>query len=105
MPPQIAPYHLRLDWLMWFLPFSVAVTKRGIQTPGFEMWFVRFVQRLLEGDRPTLKLLRTDPFGGARPTFIRATFHLYRYTNRRERKETSAWWTRRLVDIYLPPIS
>src|SRR5438309_729318 len=21
MPPQVAPYHLRLDWLVWFLPF------------------------------------------------------------------------------------
>src|SRR5262249_42384222 len=21
-PPQVAPYHLRLDWLMWFLPLS-----------------------------------------------------------------------------------
>ena len=21
-PPQVAPYHLRLDWAMWFLPLS-----------------------------------------------------------------------------------
>jgi len=29
-PLQVAPYHLRLDWLMWFLPFRAAVTeKRG----------------------------------------------------------------------------
>jgi hypothetical protein len=105
IPPQIAPYHLRLDWLMWFLPFSVAVTKHGIQVPGYEIWFVRFVQRLLEGDRPTLKLLKQDPFKGARPTFIRATFYLYRYANRREKKETGAWWIRRLVDVYLPPVS
>ena len=105
MPPQIAPYHLRLDWLMWFLPFSVAVTKRGIQVPGYEMWFVRFVQRLLEGDQPTRKLLKRDPFNGVRPTFIRATFYLYRYANRREKKETGAWWIRRLVDVYLPPVS
>jgi len=105
MPPQVAPYHLRLDWLMWFLPFSVTVTKRGIQVPGYEMWFVRFVQRLLEGDRPTLKLLRHDPFNGARPTFIRASFYLYRYANRREKKETSAWWIRHMVDVYLPPVS
>ena len=24
-PPQVAPYHLRLDWLMWFLPFSATI--------------------------------------------------------------------------------
>src|SRR5262249_51408587 len=22
-PPQVAPYHLRLDWLLWVLPFSL----------------------------------------------------------------------------------
>jgi hypothetical protein len=104
-PPQIAPYHLRLDWLMWFLPFSVAVTKRGIQAPGYEMWFVRFVQRLLEGDHPTLKLLKHDPFKGARPTFVRATFYFYHYASRREKKETGARWIRRMVDVYLPPVS
>ena len=35
-PPQIAPYHLRLDWLMWFLPFSVAVTPDRIQAIAFQ---------------------------------------------------------------------
>ncbi|HET9840035.1 MAG TPA: lipase maturation factor family protein, partial [Candidatus Angelobacter sp.] len=29
-PPQFAPYHLRLDWLMWFLPFAVGVSESGI---------------------------------------------------------------------------
>ena len=23
-PPQVAPYHLRLDWLLWFVPLSPA---------------------------------------------------------------------------------
>ena len=25
LPPQVAPYHLRLDWLMWFIPISPAL--------------------------------------------------------------------------------
>src|SRR5262245_35311578 len=37
--PQVAPYHLRLDWLVWFLPFRVTVTNRGIQFSGYEKWF------------------------------------------------------------------
>ena len=104
-PPQVAPYHLRLDWLMWFLPFSVAVTSRGIQMSGYDVWFLRLIQRLLEGDEATLKLLRHNPFKNGSPRFIRALFYLYRYTNWREKRETGAWWTRRLIDVYLPPVS
>jgi hypothetical protein len=105
MPPQIAPYHLRLDWLMWFLPFSVRVTNRGILLSGYELWFIRFVQKLLENDRATLKLLRSNPFEDHPPSFLRALFYFYRFTTAREKKETGVWWTRRLAGIYLPPIS
>jgi lipase maturation factor len=105
IPPQIAPYHLRLDWLMWFLPFSVMVTETRILVPGYEVWFMRLVQKLLEGDAATLKLLRGNPFSEQRPFFVRALFYEYRYTTWRERRESGSWWTRRLIDIYLPPVS
>jgi hypothetical protein len=105
MPPQIAPYHLRLGWLMWFLPFPVFVSARGIVTPGYELWFRRLIRKLLENDAPTLKLLRHNPFANSRPTFIRALFYFYRYTDWDERREMGAWWTRRLLDVYLPPTS
>ncbi|HEX7961095.1 MAG TPA: lipase maturation factor family protein, partial [Terriglobales bacterium] len=103
--PQIAPYHLRLDWLMWFLQFSVAHTSQGIYTQGYEVWFMKLVQRLLENDGETLKLLRDNPFHETPPKLIRALFYLYRYTNSRERRQSGAWWTRQLIDIYLPPVS
>ena len=31
MPRQVAPYHLRLDWLMWFLPLSPAVRRELVR--------------------------------------------------------------------------
>jgi hypothetical protein len=105
MPPQVAPYHLRLDWLMWFLPFSVDVIPGGIRVPGYDVWFLRLVQKLLEGDAATLKLLRENPFENRRPTFVRALFYEYRYTTRRERKESGAWWVRRELGVYLPVLS
>ncbi|HEX5000709.1 MAG TPA: lipase maturation factor family protein [Terriglobia bacterium] len=104
-PPQVAPYHLRLDWLMWFLPFSVQVTTRGIRLSGYERWFIALIRKLLEHDPATLKLLRHSPFRETPPTFVRALFYSYRYTTPEERKETGAWWTRRLIDVYLPPVS
>ena len=95
-PPQYAPYHLRLDWLMWFAAMS---------SPMYHPWFVPFVVKLLEADPPTLRLLRTDPFAGARPRFIRATLYLYRFTTPRERGASRAWWVRSRVDEYLQPVS
>ncbi|HWG51222.1 MAG TPA: lipase maturation factor family protein [Candidatus Acidoferrales bacterium] len=105
MPPQLAPYHLRLDWLMWFLPFSVMVTGSGALVPGYEVWFMRFVQKLLQDDAAALTLIKHNPFRGKRPAFIRALYYEYHFTSRQEKRETGAWWTRRLIDEYLPPVS
>ena len=95
-PPQVAPYHLRLDWLMWFAALS----------PRFaEAWFLPFVQRLLANDAATLALLRSNPFPGPPPSFVRARLFEYRFTTRPERKATGTWWHRRPVADYLPPVS
>src|SRR5712692_3242253 len=95
-PRQYAPYHLRLDWLMWFAAMS---------SPMYHEWFVPFVTKLLLADRPTLRLLRKDPFGGEAPRFVRALLYRYRFTAPAERRETGAWWHRELLGDYLPPVS
>ncbi len=105
MPPQIAPYHLRLDWLIWFLPFSVAVTGSGIRVRGYDVWFLRCIQKLLTGDPAILRLMGKNPFAEAPPTFIRALFYRYRYTDWQIKRQTGAWWTRELLGTYLEPIS
>ena len=104
-PPQIAPYHLRLDWLIWFLPFSVVVTPSGIRVPGYSRWFFNFIQRLLTNDRAVLNLMGPNPFPNTPPTFIRALFYRYRYTTPEQKRQTGAWWTRQLLGTYLPPIN
>jgi hypothetical protein len=101
-PPQWAPYHLRLDWLMWFLPLRVAVTSNGILRARHPIWFTRFVDKLLAGDGATLALLRNNPFPDAPPAHIRATFYRYELTSTRERREIGAYWKRRYIDEYLP---
>jgi hypothetical protein len=72
---------------------------------GYQVWFVRLIERLLDADRATLRLLRVDPFAGRRPRFVRARFYRYRYTSWRERRRTGAWWERTLVGEYLPAVS
>ncbi|HEY3627914.1 MAG TPA: lipase maturation factor family protein [Terracidiphilus sp.] len=104
-PPQVAPYHLRLDWLIWFLPFSVAVAGDGIRVYGYSLWFLRFVQKLLTGDREILRLMGRNPFSDGPPVFVRALFYRYRYTDRKQKHETGAWWVRELLGVYLQPVS
>jgi hypothetical protein len=94
-PPQIAPYHLRLDWLMWFAAMS---------TPAAHPWVLALVAKLLAADRATLKLLRRSPFGDRPPAFVRATLYHYRFRSRRERRSRGAWWVRTPVGEYLPPM-
>jgi hypothetical protein len=95
-PPQVAPYHLRLDWLMWFVALS----------PGYgERWFPALLRRLLEADRATLALLRHDPFAGRAPTFVRARRYDYRFTTRAERRATGAWWVRSPAGYLVGPVA
>jgi hypothetical protein len=95
-PRQFAPYHLRLDWLMWFAALS----------PGYaEGWLESLVKKLLDGDRSVLRLLRHNPFPAAPPAWIRGRFYRYRFTTGDERRSTGAWWIRELVSDYLPPVT
>ncbi len=105
MPAQIAPYHLRLDWLVWFLPFSVAVAGHRIHVWRHDLWFIRFVHRLLVSDPAILKLMGKNPFPSEPPAHIRALFYQYSYTTPEEKRQTGAWWTRRQLGIYLDPVS
>ncbi|MGW0558252.1 lipase maturation factor family protein [Streptomyces sp. NPDC002926] len=94
MPRQFAPYHLRLDWLMWFAALSPAYARA---------WFGPFVERLLDGDRDTLRLLAHNPFPDAPPAYVRARLYRYRYTTWRELRDTGAWWHRTYLREYLRP--
>lgn len=101
-PPQWAPYHLRLDWAMWFLPLRVMITPSRILSRGQPLWFGRFVEKLLAGDPATLGLLRHNPFPGAPPRYIRASFYAYELATAQERRRDGVHWRRRYVGAYLP---
>ncbi|WP_197322011.1 lipase maturation factor family protein [Saccharomonospora sp. NB11] len=89
-PPQVAPYHFRLDWQLWFLSLSSRYGGR---------WLPVLVRKLLDGDREVRRLLRRDPFDGRPPTYLRARLFHYRFTTRAERAETKAWWVREPVGM------
>jgi hypothetical protein len=95
LPRQFAPYHLRLDWLMWFLPLGRSL----------DDWFTVLLVRLLEADAPTLRLLAADPFDGERPRWVRVVAYRYRFTTRAAHRETGDRWARDRRHILVQPIS
>ncbi|QNE73589.1 lipase maturation factor family protein [Streptomyces finlayi] len=96
LPRQFAPYHLRLDWMMWFAALSPAYARS---------WFGPFTERLLENDRDTLGLLRHNPFPDSPPAHVRARVYRYRFTSWRELRETGCWWHRDYVREFMRPVS
>ncbi|MEU6954535.1 lipase maturation factor family protein [Streptomyces sp. NPDC045714] len=96
LPRLFAPYHLRLDWMMWFAALSPAYARP---------WFGPFAERLLDGDRDTLRLLGHDPFPDGPPRQVRARVFRYRFTGLRELRATGCWWHRTYVREFLRPVS
>jgi hypothetical protein len=94
-PSQIAPYHLRLDWLMWFAAMGTAQD---------EPWFSALMLKLLEGDKGATGLLRDNPFPDRPPRWIRARMYRYTFTTRAERQATGRWWNRTPVGEYFPAV-
>jgi hypothetical protein len=96
LPRQFAPYHLRLDWLMWFAAIS----------PGYALaWMTPLLHRLLRNDFATLKLLQRNPFPDSPSRFVRAQLYKYRFTTPAELRRDRAWWHRTLIGSYVPPLA
>ena len=95
-PRQFAPYHLRLDWLMWFAALSPSYA---------QPWFPRLMSRLLEGDPATLRLLLRNPFPDGPPVLVRARRYRYRYTTWEQRRRDGAWWQREPAGEFMPPVT
>ena len=95
MPSQIAPYHLRIDWLMWFAAMGSA--------RDYE-WFSPLMLKLLEGDAATIGLLAGNPFPDRPPRWIRARMYKYTFTTPAERRQSGRWWNREVVGEYFPAV-
>eukprot|EP01138_Halocafeteria_seosinensis_P009124 gb/GECG01009325.1/.p1 GENE.gb/GECG01009325.1/~~gb/GECG01009325.1/.p1 ORF type:complete len:713 (+),score=56.18 gb/GECG01009325.1/:1-2139(+) len=71
-PCVISPYHLRMDWLMWF-----AAMGNYQQYP----WLVKLIDNLLNGDETMHSFFVKNPFPEASspPTAVRASLWEYRF--------------------------
>ena len=99
-PAFVEPFQPRLDWQMWFEALRVI---RPRAEPS--QWFLSFCEKLLRGQPEVLALLKTNPFPDAPPRYLRAMVYDYHFTSLAARRETGAWWRRRLLGPYCPPLT
>ena len=93
-PPQISPYHYRLDWQIWF-----AAMGDYFHNP----WVLHYVYKLLQNDEKSLSLIRVNPFEYSRPTFIK--IDVYQYALNKRSQKTDPYWNRKYLKPFIPPVS
>jgi hypothetical protein len=95
-PRFVAPHQPRLDWQMWFAALGTYQENR---------WFTALCERLLEGKRPVLALLATNPFPDHPPRYVRALVYDYHFTDVETRRRDGTWWRREARGEYCPTLS
>jgi hypothetical protein len=91
-PCLITPYHLHLDWQMWFVPLQ------GVEE---HVWIVHLIAKLLDGDALAEAQFSVDPFPDAPPRAIRVAKFRYHFTDWGE----PGWWRREQEGLYVRPIT
>ena len=94
-PGFVGPHMPRLDWQMWFAALSSYENPRT-------WWFASFLRRLLDNEPAVVGLLKSNPFEGEPPRYVRATLYVYEFTTPAERRETGAWWKRTEAGAFTP---
>lgn len=92
-PCVLGPYHLRLDWLIWFAAFDERPSDRSA-------WMLHLVWKLLDGDVGIRERFAVDPFDGEAPAFVRVRrfrYHLEPYGS-------ATWWSRDQESEWLAPV-
>jgi len=94
-PPQVAPYHLRFDWQMWFAAMGA---------PDDYPWTITLIAKLLHNDPGALSLFAANPFPDKPPLYIRAV--LYRYSFAPPGNPGHHYWTRQTIGAtWLPAMA
>lgn len=94
-PCWITPYHLRLDWQMWF-----SAMRPQLQ----EQWLLRLAHMMLTNHRHLDSLIELNPFPKDRPPqYLKMDLYHYQFSN--PGSATTIWWTREFDHTYLPVIS
>ena len=124
-PQFVQPHQPRLDWQMWFAAlFYERVSEyfkknygrdpvspeehfslmRQVPISKRYRWFYLFLNRIFEGEKEVLSLLKNGKIGPA-PKYLRVWLYDYHFTSFTERSESGNWWKRNNHRLILPKFS
>jgi hypothetical protein len=95
-PRVAAPHMPRLDWQLWFAALS---------TCRNNPWLLRLQEGLLRGEPLMQDFFREGSLPGTPPRYVRTRRFDYRFTDLATLRTTGAWWTRRALGPYCPPLT
>jgi hypothetical protein len=90
-PCLITPYHLHLDWQMWFIP---------LQGISHHTWVLHLVDKLLHGNELARAQFTVDPFPTTPPRAIRIARYQYWFTD----WGSPDWYRREAKGVYARPM-
>jgi hypothetical protein len=91
-PCWVTPYHLHLDWQLWFVPLQ------GVES---HPWLVHLVAKLLDGDALARAQFVDPPFAQTPPRAIRVVRMRTRFTT----PDESGWRRRELAGLLVRPLT
>jgi hypothetical protein len=91
-PCFIAPWHLHLDWHLWFVP---------LQGLDAHPWIAHLVAMLLRNEPLATEALAHNPFEDTPPRAVRGARYSYRFTEPGE----EGWWRREAKGLYIRPLT
>jgi predicted DCC family thiol-disulfide oxidoreductase YuxK len=95
-PPQFAEPHMpRLDWQMWFAALGAEARE-----PMLDPWLESFMERLLAGSPPVLRLLAANPFPDHPPQSVRLVLYEYHFATLQSHRADGAWWRRDRIGVF-----
>jgi hypothetical protein len=94
-PGFVEPHMPRLDWQLWFA---------ALGSPSYNLWVKNVAVRLLQNSPPVLALFAHNPFPDKPPTYVRARFYQYHFTDIASHRASGAWWRRELLGNYISPV-
>jgi uncharacterized membrane protein YphA (DoxX/SURF4 family) len=95
-PRAPAPHMPRLDWQLWFAALSSCRDNP---------WLLRLQDALLRGEPGVRGFFRDGSLPDSPPRYVRTRRFDYRFTDLATWRASGAWWTRRELGPYCPPLT
>jgi|GEM_PF-1037855 len=96
-PTQVAPFHPRLDWQLWF----AALGETAVRSP----WIYRLTKEILRGNRAIYSFFQSESWPESPPDGLRAWMYDYEMNSLGNYLNKKNFWARKNKRVFLDPLA